>query len=370
MAISAYTGLPGHGKSYGVVENVIKPALEKKRQVFTNIPMIEAECLKRFNISPNQFDLQEIIDNENWWSEVFIAGSVIVIDEVWRLWPSGLKANNVRDSDKEFLAEHRHLVGDNGFSTEIVLVTQDLSQIASFARALVENTYRVIKLSKIGMDKRYRLDVYFGAITGATPPVSKRENEIHGKFSKNIYSLYKSHTKSLTGQAGNESRTDNRYKFFGGFSFKLGLIAIVISAVIAYFAISYTIGYYGLKEEPLEEKPENLKPIPIHQNSAESLRQNIPIEPVFKFLSKADHIYIVFNNGHFPDIQYRFKVIVDSSESVFSQFQLTSLDYEVTPINECMVKIKGHDYIGFAMCQTQEREEGWIEDIFTQSDST
>jgi len=38
MAIDAYTGMPGHGKSYGVVEHVIIPSLKQGRHVVTNTP--------------------------------------------------------------------------------------------------------------------------------------------------------------------------------------------------------------------------------------------------------------------------------------------------------------------------------------------
>ena len=61
MSISAYTGLPGHGKSYGVVDNVIRPALEKKREIFTNIPMNSDECLERFGMTVTQFKTEDII---------------------------------------------------------------------------------------------------------------------------------------------------------------------------------------------------------------------------------------------------------------------------------------------------------------------
>ena len=39
MSITAYTGLPGSGKTYGVVQHVIVPALQAGRRVVTNIPM-------------------------------------------------------------------------------------------------------------------------------------------------------------------------------------------------------------------------------------------------------------------------------------------------------------------------------------------
>lgn len=120
-------------------------------------------------------------------------GSLIVIDEIWQLWPAGTNARNVRDQYKSFLAEHRHLVGENGLATEIVFVTQDLSQIANFTRSPIETTFRVTKLTNLGLKNHYRVDVYYGAATGASPPISKRASEIQGKFKKEIYALYKSH---------------------------------------------------------------------------------------------------------------------------------------------------------------------------------
>ncbi len=362
MTIAAYTGLPGHGKSYGVVENVIKPALEQKRQVFTNIPMNNEECLKRFGMSVTEFKTDDIIENPAWWSEVFIPGAVLVIDELWRLWPSGLNAKNARAEDKEFLAEHRHLVGENGASTEIVFVTQDLSQIANFARTLVETTFRHTKLSKIGMDKRFRVDVYFGPVTGPCPPLSKREREIHGRFKKEIYALYKSHTKSLTGSAGDETRVDRRFSVLGKASIKLGFVLAAVCLVGFYYGIKHMVSYYGISKKADEQRPAAA------QKSHTQIAEQVPKEPTFAFLSKADGIYISFNNGHFPDIDYRFKVVFDDMEASFTTVQLAKMKYALLPVNECMVKIDGPDFTGFAMCQRGEEKESWIEGVVASSE--
>jgi len=66
MSILAYTGLPGHGKSYGVVENVILPALRMKRVVYTNIPLNDELCINDFGMSVVPFDIQDIIKNRNY----------------------------------------------------------------------------------------------------------------------------------------------------------------------------------------------------------------------------------------------------------------------------------------------------------------
>ena len=303
MSITAYTGLPGHGKSYGVVDNVICKALKEKRRIYTNIPINIDVCLERFAFTADQFHIQEIIDNPHWWTEVFEAGSIIVIDEVWRLWPNGLKAASIRNEDKSFLAEHRHMVGENGHSTEIILVTQDLAQIANFARNLVETTFRVVKLSKVGLNKKFRVDVYSGPVTGPSPPISRRESEIHGTFKSKVYALYQSHTKSKTGHAGDESRTDKRFSVFRSASFKIALVAFVVAATGVYFGAKSMLSsqmFAGMTNSQDIEQSTQLSTVP----AKETLQVRPATPPAFKFLSLADKFHITYNNGRYPNIEY------------------------------------------------------------------
>ena len=367
MTIAAYTGLPGHGKSYGVVENVIVPALKAKREVFTNIPMNEQECLKRFGMQVIQFQTQDIIENPDWWTEVFNPGAVIIIDEVWRLWPSGLNAKNVRDQDKAFLAEHRHMVGDNGQSTEIVFVTQDLAQIANFARCLVESTFRVVKLSKIGMNKRFRVDIYFGAVTGNNPPTSKRESEKQGKFKKSIYQLYQSHTKSLTGGAGDETRIDKRFNVLGGFSVKLGLFALCVCLVIFYFTANYIASYYGLSEKKSLPKKNQISNVNISKVEPVVSHK----KPIFRFLSKAESFHMT---GHFityfgdKKIEERiFEVYFKESQTTLNDKDLVKLGYKIEIVNDCMAIVKGEDFNGYALCPRRSENSNWVEELIPAS---
>lgn len=352
MTISAYTGLPGHGKSYGVVENVIAVALENKRRVFTNIPMHDEECEKRFNQKVIQFNTQDILDNPDWWEEVFIAGSIIVIDELWRLWPAGLNAKNVRQQDKSFLAEHRHLVGECGNSTEIIFVTQDLSQIASFARSLVETTYRVTKLSNVGANSRYRLDVYFGAVTGTTPPKSKKQGESYGKFHKKTYQLYQSHTKSKIESAGNEDRVDKRFNILSPKTLVAFISCLILLITIAFLGLSSVTGFYGTTDSDQEAKVDTKTP----KSKPVKTKKN----PVFNFLSKAESIEITFNNGSWPNIEYRYRVEFEGRYTDMSYQDFQRLGYQLTPINKCLVKIKGDDFNGVALCSKDEKTESWF----------
>lgn len=369
MATTAYTGLPGGGKSYGVVENVIIPALKQQRKVYTNIPMNREVCIKRLGSSPIQFDTQDIIDNPDWWSDVFEPGSIIVIDELWRLWPSGLKSNNIRQQDKEFIAEHRHLVGENGFSTEVVFITQDLSDIASFFRNKVATTYRVVKLSSLGFEERFRVDVYQGVVTGPSPPLSKREREIHGKFKKEIYELYKSHTKSVTGAVGNEARVDKRFNALGKLSIKLGIVLVLVALVGFYYGFKYMTSYYSQSSEevqPVISQQSNLSPA--------TISESVKPKEIFRFLSKSEGIWITghfktrYSDGRVKE-EYIFEILFDESIVHLNQLELGRLGYEVNHVNDCMVILKGDDFNGYALCQRQELKKGWVENMVTSPSS-
>lgn len=368
MTISAYTGLPGHGKSYGVVENVIIPALKDKRVVYTNIPMNHELCLNDFGMVPIPYSMDDIIKNPNWFRDVFQPGAVIVMDELWRLWPSGLKANAVQETHKEFLAEHRHLVGEGGTSTEIYFVTQDLSQIAAFARALVENTFRVTKLSSIGLNRGYRVDVYFGAVTGARPNPKIREREIFGKFSKDVYKYYKSHTKSKTGEAGDETRVDKRFSILGRLSIKIGVVALIVIFFLIYFGSKdvYKM-YHPPTSQPVvsSSKPSTNSPQVSKSSSVDSVPVVVPAAPVMpKFLSAARNLFVGYSLGRGDSVEHYFVVRFDDYEVTLSSADLKTLGYSLVTISDCVVKVVGSDFNGFFLCAKHaERKEGFFSGI-------
>lgn len=342
MTITAYAGLPGSGKSYGVFENVIVPALENKKPVWTNIPFHEDKLLEKFGETPTAFTVDDIIQNPDWFQTVFEPGAVLVLDECWRLWPAGLRASNVLMQHKSFLAEHRHMVGENGLSTEIVLVTQDLAQISSFARNLVENTFHVTKLSKVGMDKRFRVDVYFGPVTGVIPPKAKREREIHGSFKPEIQSFYKSHTMSKTGSAGDESRTDDRFNILKGGMFRGAVLSLFVGAPLAllFLIFAWNKIFGGNQPEPETTKAPQAQ---LQSIQASPTAPAIPT-PESKRKKEMDvlaefRLYIAaYTPGHGP-ASYIFRSYNNSTLRLEVQ-DMKKLGYLVTPINSCMALLK------------------------------
>lgn len=231
MAITAYTGLMGAGKSYGTVAEVILPHAQAGRVIWTNIPLIEDAWRKILGPAgkmPVQFETAAVMENPRWFLDVLPFGALLVLDEAKDVWPAGLKQNQLNPAHVEYLTKHRHMVGADGKTSDVVLVTQDLGQISSAVRNLVEFTFRVVKLSVVGAPKKYRVDVYQGAVSGPRPPDSARVRQIFGTYKQEIFTLYRSHTLSATGGAGEEIKTDRRANVFSSALLKIGFPAAVL----------------------------------------------------------------------------------------------------------------------------------------------
>ena len=200
MAITAYCGLPGAGKSYEVVRGPILQAFKSGRPIWTNI-----------RLDPALGATIAADDAQHWYLDA-PPGALVVIDECWRFWPSGLKADDIEENKREFFTMHRHRVAADGQSTDIILVTQDLGQVARFVRDLVERTYRCLKHSALGSRKHYRCDVYAGSVTGQNPPKSQHVTSWQGRYDPKVFKLYQSHTLSRApaGEGVKEIDADSR----------------------------------------------------------------------------------------------------------------------------------------------------------------
>ncbi|WP_278938465.1 zonular occludens toxin domain-containing protein [Pseudomonas helleri] len=255
MAIHGYVGKPGSGKSYGVVERVVIPSLKQGRHVVTNIPLMVDDLLADFG------GTVEILPHD-WWerpdlNEFVRNGCVLILDELWRRWPSGQTVQKANINDKALLAEHRHMVDDKGNSMRIVLVTQDLSQLASWARTLIETTFVIKKFTK----KTYRVNSYFGVVTGDSPPKSKLIRQAAGKFNPDVFRYYRSATKSQTGDVGDESVADKTGSFLRSYTLWAFIVLFVVGlsfgvpAVTSFFKAPLTTKV----QQPKDKTPSTLK---------------------------------------------------------------------------------------------------------------
>lgn len=193
--ISAYVGLPGAGKSYAVVANVIVPALKEGRRVVTNIPLVRDEVRK---LTPRgeivELPIEAVATQPETIDDYCANGCVLVLDEAWRLWPAGVKSHQVPEPFRSLLAEHRHRVDKDGRSMQIVIVTQDLQQISAWARSLIEITFVHTQLGHVGANKKYRVASYRGAVDTIGAPQSREIRAMFGTYRASVFKLYVSHT--------------------------------------------------------------------------------------------------------------------------------------------------------------------------------
>jgi len=221
MAITAYTGPPGSGKSYALVSEVILPALAAGRRVLSNVAGLKPEAIAAYLEAKKGdpldrlgelvlFDGRQALepgfwpDPENLGHPATVhGGDLVVFDEVGLYWPTGEKFPPLI---VKYLRYHRHHTDTAGQSTDIVLATQGVTDIHRAYRSLVERTYKFKKLSTLGLKRAYVYSVWEGA--------SQRKGEAvangQGRYDKEIFPLYS----SFQAATGIETTTDKRANIF------------------------------------------------------------------------------------------------------------------------------------------------------------
>ncbi len=217
MAITAYVGPPGSGKSYALVSEVIIPAVASGRRVLTNVAGIKPDLIaelagKRAGAggrlgSVVPFDGLESAKPGFWPSESdagsssgLQAGDLLVMDEVRLYWPAREAfPRHVND----FLRFHRHWVSADGVATDIVLASQLITDFHRDYRGLIEKSFRFKKLNTLGLGKRVVWNMWEGSTQ------RKNESVANGtvKLSPDIWKAYGSYRGNVSGV---EQQTDKR----------------------------------------------------------------------------------------------------------------------------------------------------------------
>lgn len=221
MAINAYTGLQGSGKSYEATLMVVVPAIREGRRVVTNINGISEpaiyEYLEKRGGDPDKFGtilhiINDQVQQPGFFPEegkpeepsVVQAGDLVVIDEAWRFWPSDEK---MAKTHMEFFRMHRHYTHPGtGVSCDVALILQSIGDLHRTLKAVVELHSRTTKLKTIGQPTRYRVELFEGAkLTKAA-----KFDSFLRKYDPEVFPLYKSYD----GIAGTETAIDDRQNVF------------------------------------------------------------------------------------------------------------------------------------------------------------
>lgn len=251
--IICYAGLPGAGKSYSAVENVVIPALKEKRHVAHNLQLVPEALSEACGYNVTEYLHQIPAEAEP--DEVIQAcppGAVIVIDEIWEYWGAGLKVSNIPKDQLRFFKKHRHRVGDDGIASEMVIIDQDpQTSVPAFIRALIDQTYLHTKLDDVGMSDRFRVDIYDRAQSAEKPNSKKILRSLYGTYKPEVYRCYVSHTQStIADQPGLEKAPDQRGNVLKSFTVKAAIGALIVMPFLFYTAFQSFMNLGNLGKEP------------------------------------------------------------------------------------------------------------------------
>ena len=322
MAISAYVGIPGSGKSYEVVLSVILENYIKGRRIVTNIEGISDDkvrdyCLTKKGAKEEDLgSLVKVTDEDcqrddffpykgSFGSTICKAGDLICIDEVWRIFPT----NEIKENHRSFIAEHRHFTDEiTGVCCDLVVINQSVSGIPRFIKDRIETTFVMSRLVALGFKKRYRVNVYVGVKCNKQGLVAQYQN----KFNDEIFKLYK----SFDGVNGKQTVIDDRQNFFKSGTFRLMMIFIIL-------AFGYS--YYSLKDfiSPKKQESEQVKEV----EEVKEIENKEDFKPNNTAVNKSNESTNNDDFGGFGDIYRSMKA---KDELVRNNKELLSKNWRIT----------------------------------------
>ena len=259
MAVNGLIGLPRHGKSYSAVELFILKAAKQGRTIVTNIPLQPVFYEEYPDLDVHFIDLEEYKEaTEQDWLD--LPPGLYVLDELWKIWPAGLRANEIPTHQLKFIKEHGHKLDSQNRETDIILVTQALDDIASPIKNMVETTILCVKLTEVGLMNKFRREYYSGVVRGFSGAKTKLIKKDHScTYDPNIYKYYKSHTLSADTDNVDGSGVMNA-TIFGSLGFKIGVVVIVLLVIGIYFGVGSVSDDLKILTTAKEDLPQEMVP--------------------------------------------------------------------------------------------------------------
>ena len=253
MSISLLTAVPGGGKTSYAVWNVIKEAHEQGKIIYTvgipklTIPTIELsydQVRQWFKTSPNEEGLPELLNIEH--------GSIIVIDEVQRIWPA--TGSKISDDIKE-LSVHRH------YGLTFFLITQAPNLIHRNVLALVDRHLH------IGVNWAGRKIYEWSEYCRSPSTKTSKDTAVtfNYKLPKESFALYHSATQHV------------KAKKRAPMTFYVFLVAILLTIAFAYFSVQRVVAKTNPEpeiilsdekpiEQPVTVTPQPVEPVQLQRN--------------------------------------------------------------------------------------------------------
>lgn len=262
MPIKAYVGQMRSGKTYEVVSNVILNGLRDGRRIVSNIAGLNYEAMREMLIEEgipeekigtlvtvSHKDVEKPLfwrtDEDNHANvDTFLQpGDLLALDEIWRFFE---KRGRINPRAMNFFRMHGHMPHPvTGYICEIALISQLITDINPDIRGVIQETYRMTKLTAVGMNNRYRVDIFSGGSVRRADLLRDLQRSYNPKY----FALYNSHSQKTGSGPVIEKNIDTRANILGGFFFKLG---VPLALLVMGFAIWKTWAFFHPAKE---EKP-------------------------------------------------------------------------------------------------------------------
>jgi zona occludens toxin len=239
MAVTAFTGPPGAGKSHALMKDVLVPAIMNGRRVLTNIDGVDADavrayCLERIDDVAQlgellTFDGSDALkpgffpDEATGDQVTTVKGGDLVVFDEWALtFPR--RGNLPQGCNVEgFLRWHRHLNGADGSATDVAIGTQLASDVHQNFRGLIVKSYKFRKLTALGADRQYTWQLFEGHLQ----PKGGHYKTGTGTYDKAVFPLYASSAAAKEGKHV-ELRTNKKESIWSGWKAWAAIVAPVV----------------------------------------------------------------------------------------------------------------------------------------------
>ncbi|NRQ42611.1 Zonular occludens toxin [Rheinheimera sp. YQF-2] len=310
-----HEGLPRSGKSYEALVKWIIPAIKKGRKVYARINGLNYEkiaelcditlerCQELLIHIPKEqvMTIYEHISND----------ALVIIDELQNFCPNGRQ--KLTPEMTAFIAEHGHK------GLDIVTMGQSLSDCHSTWRNRTERKIQFLKLSMLGLEKRYQWTSYQGINQANGSIKFVKSNTGTATYDQKYFGAYASHEDD-TENKGNLA--DARLNVFSSKALRYG---IPLAIVAAGYAVYYLYGFFNpasVKAEPVAAT--QLSTVP-QQKTAEAKLQvrSEPVRPSsYDFVQSNTERYsakLTYMAGYHDYIQDFLVVWEDSSGRIMDQ---------------------------------------------------
>lgn len=235
-----HEGLPGSGKSYEAVIKHVLEALKQGRKVFTNIEGMNHEKTAQITGIPVnivRFLLIQLTDEQVPEIYKYIeANALIVIDEIQDFFPSS--RDPLPAAMTTFVTRHRH----DGL--DIIIMGQDFRDCHSLWKRRTAQKVTFMKQDAVGLENNYIWTLY----KARTPEKFEKITSGSGKYDKQYFGLYASHTSDETNKINYK---DKRALLWNNSYFKLWLpLAFGVGVYAVYVLVNFFSGAHLRQASP------------------------------------------------------------------------------------------------------------------------